>query len=165
MCITEGLVLYGNAFNGSIEMRFSKMTKLYYIDLSWNNFTGNFPDLSLVSRLKFLYLNNNQLLGPLDANLGNLTHLQEVWLQSNRFTGSIPNEWSQLSNLTALLLQDTDLNGTVPEGICNLTLVQLEADCNETTVTDGNETSVGDDNETSGGDGIFVECSCCTVCH
>jgi hypothetical protein len=142
----ETVVVYDNKFNSSLDVQWSDMTRLFYVDASWNQLSGPLPDLAVATSLQFIYLNNNTLTGPLDEKLGGLGHLQELWLQSNSLTGEIPARWSEMESLTTLLLHNNALNGSVPEAVCNLTmtgsLAVFETDCN-----------------------YEVTCDCCTACH
>jgi Leucine-rich repeat (LRR) protein len=149
----ETLVVYDNDFNETLDLQWS-LPNLYYVDLSWNHFSGRLPnDLNAATSLQFFYLNNNTLTGTLNEKLGDLTHLEELWLQSNGLTGEIPTTFGQLKNLSTLLLYDNSLHGSVPESLCNLTrsgnLTVFETDCQK---ENRNGTA-------------SVSCTCCTACH
>ena len=53
-----------------------------------------------------LALNNNQLSGPIPAELGQLGALKVLYLHNNQLSGPIPAELRQLGKLKFLLLQD-----------------------------------------------------------
>ena len=61
-----------------------------------------------------LYLAENNLKGPLPAELGNLTDLGELNLSRNAVTGSIPLELANLGFLEELDLSYNDLTGEIP---------------------------------------------------
>ncbi|MEO8607220.1 MAG: leucine-rich repeat domain-containing protein [Chloroflexota bacterium] len=72
-----------------------------------------------------LYLHNNNLVGTIPPELGNLTELQELWLGANTYTGSgIPPELGSLSNLTTLNIFGSHLSGSIPTQLGNLTSLQ-----------------------------------------
>ena len=65
------------------------------------------------------------MIGSLPAELGQLTNLEKLWLDLNDLTGplpaelgkladSIPAELGKLTNLTVLTLGDNQLSGCVP---------------------------------------------------
>lgn len=151
----ETLVVYDNNFNSSLDFDdWSEVSKLYYIDASWNALSGSLPrGMSSATSLQYIYLNNNTLTGSLNQDLGELRQLNELWLHANTLSGQIPASWGDLKSLSTLLLYDNILNGTVPESICNLTLTG--------NVTDGggNLTVFETDCEDA------IDCPCCTACH
>ena len=71
-----------------------------------------------------LWLDTNELTGPIPPELGQLTNLTGVGLSSNRLIGSIPPELGQLNQLTALRLSWNDLTGSIPEELGLLTQLQ-----------------------------------------
>ena len=74
--------------------------------------------------LRELWLNWNDLTGPIPAELGGLVSLEELGLSRNDLTGPLPGELGNLVNLKQLHLSRTDLSGPIPEELGNL--VNLE---------------------------------------
>jgi hypothetical protein len=72
--------------------------------------------------MEFLWLEDNQLTGPIPSGIGNLEHLKYLILHHNQISGSIPSEIGNLSNLEILKLNNNQLTGFIPDSICNLTL-------------------------------------------
>ncbi len=71
-------------------------------------------------RVVDLDLGENDLTGPIPAELGNLAYLEELWLPRNNLTGLIPAELGNLANLERLLLYGNQLNGPIPAELGNL---------------------------------------------
>ena len=78
-----------------------------------------------LSSLAGLYLNDNQLTGPIPTELGKLVKLTELYLSRNRqwvpgtgyeggLEGPIPAELGNLTNLTQLNLGNNRLTGAIP---------------------------------------------------
>ena len=66
-------------------------------------------------RLRRLYLNGNQLTGPVPAELAGLAALRRVWLQDNELSGPIPAELGNLAHLDQIFLGGTNaLSGCLP---------------------------------------------------
>ncbi len=61
-----------------------------------------------------LVLTDNNLAGPLPAQLGELAHLERLVLKNNELTGPIPPELSNLGSLTMLDLSWNGLAGSIP---------------------------------------------------
>ena len=72
-------------------------------------------------RVTRLELNNNQLTGPIPAELGNLANLVYLNLRHNMLSGEIPAELSRLTNLQVMNLYDNELSGTIPAELGQLT--------------------------------------------
>ena len=87
--------------------------------LNDNQLTGPIPaELGDLSSLTRLYLNDNQLTGPIPAEFGYLFSLRELWLSDNQLTGPIPAEFGYLFSLTgAVALDDNQLTGPIPADV------------------------------------------------
>ena len=98
------------------------VTKLY---LENNNLTGPLPDsLGQLNHLQELSLSGNQLSGFIPDSFEHLIRLQVLHLSSNRLNGSIPNSLGNLRNLQGLYLNNNQLQGSVPESLGNLDQLQ-----------------------------------------
>ena len=74
-----------------------------------------------------LHLANNQLIGPIPAELGHLTSLRWLNLSQNQLTGELPAEWAGMTELEWLYLWDNQLTGSAPSWLGDLSsLVRLE---------------------------------------
>ncbi|KAL1322764.1 hypothetical protein AAHE18_14G220300 [Arachis hypogaea] len=76
---------------------------LQILDLGWNEITGMVPDLSQLSSLKVLRLDNNRLSGTIHEGIGQLSNLSDLSLGNNLLHGLISEaHFSRLSNLYTL---------------------------------------------------------------
>lgn len=92
------------------------------IDLENNNMLGNIPsDIGELTALTHIYFIDNQLSGVIPSALGDLSQLQLLHLNGNNLTDSIPSELGNLNLLKGLQLGNNQLTGTIPEEIFNLT--------------------------------------------
>ncbi|XP_027157935.1 receptor-like protein EIX2 [Coffea eugenioides] len=103
----------------SLKNQFQKYTKtlslLTAIDLSDNNFYGNFPvEISKLSGLMVLNLSRNQISGEIPGSISHLKQLSSLDLSSNKLSGEIPSRMASLSFLSYLNLSNNYLSGTVP---------------------------------------------------
>lgn len=67
-----------------------------------------------------LALSNNNLSGPIPAEVGELRWLQVLDLAENNLSGSLPIELSNLGLLRWLYLNDNPLTGSLPVGFMNM---------------------------------------------
>ncbi|KAK6133988.1 hypothetical protein DH2020_032264 [Rehmannia glutinosa] len=92
-----------------------------------------------------LLLQDNNISGPIPAELGKLPKLKELDLSNNLLTGEIPSSLSQLKSLQYLRLNNNSLTGAIPMALGNLTQLTFlvlgnpmicatgkETDCNGT---------------------------------
>ncbi len=92
------------------------------IQLKDNNLVGTIPaELGQLAKLELLVLDTNKLSGTIPIELGQLKNLQSLYLNGNQLSGSIPDELGQLSKLTLLFLNDNKLTGTIPVELSQLT--------------------------------------------
>ena len=91
------------------------------LTLEENNLVGKMPaELGDLSSLTRLNLRNNQLTGEIPTELSNLTQLRALHIGRNQLTGPIPSELGSLSNLEELWLDRNQLTGEIPAELANL---------------------------------------------
>ena len=81
---------------------------------SWHGIT------CIGGRVTQINLLSNNLIGPLPAELGNLTNLTSLFLPVNSLTDRIPVELGNLINLRVINIGSSDLNGEIPIELSNL---------------------------------------------
>ena len=76
--------------------------KVTQIDLADNNLIGTLPaELGDLTGLTHLYLSHNSIGGSIPSTLGNLTALREIHMSNNQLTGPIPAEIGNLIGSTS----------------------------------------------------------------
>ena len=99
--------------------------RVTHLTLRDNNLVGTIPaELGNLANLQWLSLRSNQLSGAIPAELANLANLQDLWLPGNQLSGAIPAELGNLDNLTTLVLSDNQLSGSIPASLGNLANLQ-----------------------------------------
>ena len=108
---------------------------LYYLSLRDNNLVGTIPEeLGNLTQIKNIDLWGNLLSGPIPEELRNLRELTSLTLGKNELTGTIPSSLGDLTLLTALSLGSNELTGSIPPSLGNLTLLTyLSLSSNELT--------------------------------
>ncbi|KAJ0034684.1 hypothetical protein Pint_25593 [Pistacia integerrima] len=103
--------------NGPIPDVFDSFPNLQNLRLSYNNFTGSLPASFAKSEIQNLWMNDQKvgLSGRLDV-LSGMTRLKQVWLHQNQFTGPVP-DLSNCVDLFDLSLRDNQLTGVLPASI------------------------------------------------
>ncbi|CAN6691374.1 unnamed protein product [Malus baccata var. baccata] len=132
---------------GEISNSLGNLCKLTAIDLSSNNFWGRVSaifeshlsnQLESFKNLRYLYLSNNSISGPVPVSLGNLSLLEELAIDNNSFEGVISEV--HFTNLTRLinffanensLTLKTSPNWLPPFQLSILTLSSLHLDPSE----------------------------------
>ncbi|XP_070665049.1 receptor-like protein EIX2 [Malus domestica] len=120
------VILRGNGISDSIpdEWLLKISSQLTLLDLSYNQFRGNFPSYLKCPNLTFIDLSHNQLEGPLP--LWCFPNVSSLCLESNLFSGPISSNIDQMMpKLQELLLDENHLNGIIPPSICNIQNLQI----------------------------------------
>lgn len=84
---------------GYVAPEVSLLTELERLDLAQNQLTGFVDVFWNLPQLKTLYLHENQFMGPIGTEIGNLYNLEELYLGNNQLTGRIPEEVFELDDL------------------------------------------------------------------
>lgn len=99
------------------------------------NLTGTIPAeiAGFAASLSTLHLfTNDDIIGTLPHEMGELTNLEVMFLHETKIAGSVPASFGSLGKLQQLLLDHTHLTGTMPQEVCDLRLFalsSLHADC------------------------------------
>jgi hypothetical protein len=97
------------------------------LDLDGNGLVGPIPaDVADLSILEALILDGNDLTGGIPPELGDLAELRFLILSRNELTGSIPPELGALADLTTLFLRGNQLTGPIPSELGDLHLANLD---------------------------------------
>lgn len=91
------------------------------IELPENNLVGTIPtEIGQLLELDEMQLTDNNLSGTLSAEIGLLQNLATLELDNNNFSGVLPAEIGSLPNLEVLSLSNNNFNGTIPAEYGNL---------------------------------------------
>ena len=166
----DTLVLSFNLFKGKIPDFMWKYEDMIQMDLAYNFFDGKLlSNIPLMEpNLRFLFLENNDMSGPLPANFGDLDWKQ-LHLDGNNFDGPIPQGLFQgKQGFEELYLHRNKLKGKIPPGLgdmknlSKLTLYEnsdLTGDINEICKNFDAGTGVLDVAQV---DKANVACDCCS---
>ncbi|KAK7271102.1 hypothetical protein RJT34_26726 [Clitoria ternatea] len=102
------LSLKNNLFNGSVPDSLSNLENMRILSLSHNHFLGSVPDLSRLTNLQVLELDDNGF-GPQFPRLGN--KLVTLVLRNNKFRSSIPDKVSSYYQLERLDISENTFVG------------------------------------------------------
>ena len=109
----------------SFERTSNGPTRLRGVNLEGESLDGGIPDqLGDLSSLFHLYVNDNDLSGPIPAALGGLSTLGRLRLDGNGLSGPIPTELGSLTGLFDLWLGDNDLSGPIPAWLGDLSVLE-----------------------------------------
>ena len=101
---------------GTIPPEIGDFPYLRYLNLSryyYQYITGEIPaEISKLTNLEELHINDQQLSGELTKEIGDLTKLKALSLYNNQFSGDIPAEYGKLINMHTLNLAHNSLSGT-----------------------------------------------------
>ncbi len=94
---------------------------VWRIFLTNNNLVGALPsELGDLIGLQELYFANNSISGGLPASIGNLINLNRMDISNNQLTGNIPIQIGNMTNLREIYLQENNLSGSIPNEIGSL---------------------------------------------
>jgi hypothetical protein len=86
------------------------------IDLSNNNFIGAIPpEFGNLSKILSLNLSHNNLTGSIPATFSNLKHIESLDLSYNNLNGAIPPQLTEVTTLEVFSVAHNNLSGKTPE--------------------------------------------------
>jgi len=150
----EQIGLSINEFTGTIPTEIGNLSKLWFLWLGWNSFSGPVPGWigtsKLTQSLEQLDISGSNMDGTLPAEWGMLSELTYLKMHRSTFiTGTIPIEWTNMTKLEGMWIYNTSLTGSAShlcrEDFENVSSQNCE-DC-------GIEVDLED-----------VECECCACC-
>ena len=109
------LHLDNNLLSGEIPAEIGSLNSLGEFLWSANYLTGPIPDLSGLTKLTMLSLEDNRLTGPL-PDLNDIPNLRSVTVSNNRLSGTIP-DWSDHPALNELNLGGNSLTGCIADSL------------------------------------------------
>ncbi|PRP78045.1 RHS repeat-associated core domain-containing protein [Planoprotostelium fungivorum] len=120
----QGNTGYGSNFQGlyntPLPSGLSSMTKMIYLYINSNDFSGNIPDLSGMVNLQQADFEYNRLTGFANpGGLSVLTYLQALKLYRN-FFASVPSSFTSMSTCTSIRMECNKLTSTVDPGIWSM---------------------------------------------
>ncbi|KAK9037590.1 hypothetical protein V6N11_022496 [Hibiscus sabdariffa] len=118
------LNISGSHFQGEIP-DFLAIRVSLLLDLSYNNFTGSLPVISLNATV--LVLSNNALSGSMSQFLCHRKHrmkLEVLGLGGNLLSGEIPDCWEKWGSLVAIELWGNNFSGKIPSSVGALASLQ-----------------------------------------
>ncbi|EES08296.1 receptor protein-tyrosine kinase CEPR2 [Sorghum bicolor] len=119
------LQLDSNSLSGPVPPELAKCTQLRFLNLSYNSLAGELPDLSALTALQALDVENNYFTGRFPAWVGNLSGLTTLSVGMNSYDpGETPPSIGNLRNLTYLYLAGSSLTGVIPDSIFGLTALE-----------------------------------------
>ena len=103
------------------------------LSMNNNNLAGPLPaEIGDLPALTDLLIAGDSLSGPLPPELGNLTNLETLYLPNNFLTGSLPPEMGGMQALEQLILANNQLSGSLPPQLADLDqLVYLDVSHNQ----------------------------------
>lgn len=111
----QTLSLRSNVITGHFPSDFSNLKNLSFLYLQFNNLSGPLPDFSAWKNLTVVNFSNNHFNGTIPFSLNNLTQLAGLNLANNSLSGEIPD--LKLSRLQMLNLSNNNLQGSVPKSM------------------------------------------------
>ncbi|KAJ7952084.1 putative Receptor protein kinase [Quillaja saponaria] len=105
--------IMNNTFSGPFP-DIKKLSKLKSVFLSYNHFTGEIPDdaFSGMNSLKKVFLSNNEFTGQIPSSLTGLPKLMVLGFDGNKFKGKIPD--FQQKSLNKINVAYNELEGPIP---------------------------------------------------
>ncbi|KAL3935700.1 MAG: hypothetical protein SGBAC_008828 [Bacillariaceae sp.] len=113
------LGLSNNLLTGSIPASLLEQSNLQILALDDNGLTGNIADFGPLTKMQYLYLEDNLIQGQLtNEMLANWTAMKEMDVSRNDLSGNLPSDlFTKMTNLEILDLHGNDISGPLPSTV------------------------------------------------
>lgn len=108
------IYLTNNNIRGTIPSSITKLSNLKALFMGQNDLTGSIPDVSGLTGLNHLNLQDNKLSGAIPFSVAKLTNLHDLRLNKNQLKGTLHTELATNKKLRLLYLGNNLLSGTLP---------------------------------------------------
>ncbi|CAB9513013.1 LRR receptor-like serine threonine-protein kinase At4g08850-like [Seminavis robusta] len=126
----ETIDLSKNELQGSLPASINRgAVNLRLLNVADNDLKGTLPDITRLTKLSHLLLNENKFEGQFPVSLTSISSIVQINMENNMLTGSLPPEIKELSNLEILALGHNSFNGAIPDvlgELHNLTEIRLQ---------------------------------------
>ncbi|KAF2302937.1 hypothetical protein GH714_011379 [Hevea brasiliensis] len=129
-CHVESILLKAQDLAGVLPRAIMKLPFLKKLDLTRNYLSGNIPSEWASTKLEFLSVSINRLMGKIPSYLGNITTLRALGIENNMFSGTVPPQLGNLVNLEILRISSNNFIGKIPSFIQswkNLQKLEIQA--------------------------------------
>ncbi|XP_043695548.1 inactive leucine-rich repeat receptor-like serine/threonine-protein kinase At1g60630 isoform X2 [Telopea speciosissima] len=96
------------------EKSLNELDQLRVLSFKANSISGEIRNISGLTNLKSLFLNDNQFSGGFPSSITDLHRLKVIVLSGNQISGEIPSSLFKLQRLYILYLQDNRFTGQIP---------------------------------------------------
>ncbi|XP_018438398.2 LOW QUALITY PROTEIN: receptor-like protein 56 [Raphanus sativus] len=116
-----------NLFQGNFPSSMGEMKNISFLDLSYNNFSGELPRSFVTGcfSLEFLKLSHNKFSGQFLPRRTSFTALSVLMINNNSFTGKIGVGLLSSINLGVLDMSNNFLTGTIPPSLLVIPFLSL----------------------------------------
>ncbi|XP_050383298.1 pollen receptor-like kinase 4 [Argentina anserina] len=113
----RGVKLEKMGLQGTLKVEpLAKLPYLKTLSFRNNSFQGPLPNLSLIKKLRSVFLSDNNFSGEIpDEAFDGLNYLRRLHLGRNDFSGEIPSSLAELPNLYEVELEDNNFSGEIPD--------------------------------------------------
>ncbi|CAN0878914.1 Uncharacterized protein At4g06744 [Linum grandiflorum] len=116
--------LSNNKFCGGFPKQIIDAFNASFVDLRFNNFSGEVPSKIFNLELDVLFLNNNEFTGCIPDTIGNTPAIY-LTFANNQFTGEIPKSIGNCKGLLEVLFLNNKFSGCLPSEIGHLTKARI----------------------------------------
>ena len=99
---------------GSLPKEIGSLSNLESLFVGGNMLTGALPNMTLLTNLNTLAVNDNAFKGSIPTTIAKATGLERLFLDENKFSGSLPIELGFLTNLTDVRFNNNEFTGPLP---------------------------------------------------
>jgi len=108
------LYLSGNSLSGDLPGSFSKLISLREVDLSNNDYAGEFPKVLTSLKLNYFNIGHNSFKGELPDDFSKWKSMTEFYVNDNEFSGKIKSSLTSFRSALVIDLSGNEFSGKLP---------------------------------------------------